>query len=970
MAITYGKKDNVFKQYGKPSLLLDFARRKKLLDTVSKKNPITFTRASSVATYVDSDGLIKKAPVNLALYSEQIDNGYWLKTRTEVSANQIIAPDGKQTADKLYETTANGSHNINKTIFSSSGTFTFSAYLKKGERRYVSLVLPVGLNDFAAAMFDLEDGVVTDSLSRGSQVLDNFKMESVGNGWFRCSITGTCTSAPGVTITLSNSSTLPTSYYGANLYTGTYGSGVYVWGIQAEEADPATMAPTEYIKTTSTISGAPRFDHEPTSGNLTTNLLLYSEMLDTVWASAGTGTTVNSNATTAPDGTLTADEVVALAGSASSRRQTLSTTPVSDIYTFSFWVKASTSTTMRFGIYNGSFIASSATVLSGSGSITGSSIFTITGLDSGWTKVSVTTSAAIPAISTQVYFYPGASPASAGESVYLWGIQFEKSSSAGTYVRTLGETRSISDARAESKGLLIEEARTNAITNSEDLSGAFLTNVGTGVAPSRTLNYGVAPDGTQTAERFVFDRGGGTTASDYSMARLASFSYTIGDFYYYTLYVKAVSGSQNVLMYAAGGSPGVVITTATVTDTEWKRIEVKGNVSTSGVGTLDLWFGTRGTYGGDDELDVLLWGLQAEEGVSFPTSYIPTNGSTVQRTADIATIEGNDFKRTNLLEYSEQFNQSPWVTARLRTVVADATTAPNGTTTADYIEQQAGQTNAGGIYVAKSLTASDTISVYAKAAEKSFLRIQIVGGCYAYFDLSNCTVGTTGGSGFVSASIENVGNGWCRLILTQSLVSNPLLVVFYLADADNNTTVTDSGGVYLWGAQFERSAYPTDYIPTTTTSASAYSWANEEAGTMLCEYNKFAPNERQNRNAWTMDYDGSNYIGVFADYAYNDNIFVTVKRSAGGEAYYNGTSKPSASTDIKISYSYTTLTSSVSTNAGSVGAINNSALPDMDRLTIGARYINTTPLNGHIKKMTYWNSALSGSALQLMTGDE
>jgi hypothetical protein len=42
----------------------------------------------------------------------------------------------------------------------------------------------------------------------------------------------------------------------------------------------------------------------------------------------------------------------------------------------------------------------------------------------------------------------------------------------------------------------------------------------------------------------------------------------------------------------------------------------------------------------------------------------------------------------------------------------------------------------------------------------------------------------------------------------------------YLADTGSRT-VTDSGGIYLWGAQLEQSATVGEYIPTTSTINSA-----------------------------------------------------------------------------------------------------------------------------------------------------
>ena len=57
----------------------------------------------------------------------------------------------------------------------------------------------------------------------------------------------------------------------------------------------------------------------------------------------------------------------------------------------------------------------------------------------------------------------------------------------------------------------------------------------------------------------------------------------------------------------------------------------------------------QSSYPGDGSSSVTLFGLQLEAG-SFPTSYIPTSGSTVTRSADVASITGTNF--------SSWYNQS------------------------------------------------------------------------------------------------------------------------------------------------------------------------------------------------------------------------------------------------------------------------------------------------------------------------
>ena len=181
----------------------------------------------------------------------------------------------------------------------------------------------------------------------------------------------------------------------------------------------------------------------------------------------------------------------------------------------------------------------------------------------------------------------------------------------------------------------------------------------------------------------------------------------------------------------------------------------------------------------------------------------------------------------NLLQYSQEFNESYYQQLR-STVSANATTAPDGTSTADALTQATGQTTSGAVYLAANIAYSAStyiFSVFAKPNGKDFIRLAMIDGGSTfrecYFDVNNGTVGTAsnGAVGTITAS----ANGYyrCSVAYTFSSAStmNPRI---FLADTNNSSTVVDSGGLYIWGAQLEQRSSVTAYTPTTTQPITNY----------------------------------------------------------------------------------------------------------------------------------------------------
>ena len=216
---------------------------------------------STTGTYCRSDGLLASAAVDVArigydpitlacrgiliepsrtnylLRSQEFDNASWTKTRSAVTANADIAPDGTTTADKLAEdTTVNDSHYVSQSYTKTSTTevqpYSASVWIKAAGRTQVRLRAEGSALNFAYAVFDLTLGTASVTSAAGQYDNLSARVEAWPRGWYRCildfRVNNDGESAVQFAVYLLGAASAPS-------YSGDGTSGVYVWGAQLEK---------------------------------------------------------------------------------------------------------------------------------------------------------------------------------------------------------------------------------------------------------------------------------------------------------------------------------------------------------------------------------------------------------------------------------------------------------------------------------------------------------------------------------------------------------------------------------------------------------------------------------------------------------------------------------------------------------------------------------------------------------------
>lgn len=285
------------------------------------------------------------------------------------------------------------------------------------------------------------------------------------------------------------------------------------------------------------------------------------------------------------------------------------------------------------------------------GTITSSYPNEIVDVGNGWFRISISYLTTIRPWQIQAFPDDTYSTHTTSGNYFVWGAMLNYGDTTKTYIKTTDRLNipRLDYTNRDCPQLLIEKQATNLVTYSEDLDSNTKLNV---VVTSNDI---ISPDGTQNADKLET-----TSSNSYKLLKTNSISFVSGNRYAFSFFAKKGTTdfiqliTTNTLFGATSEwanfdlNNGVVSLDnyggASIEDygNGWYRCQMISTCVSSGT---DGWFVsviTSGTSARAENttsvVDIYVWGLQVESKYGNqgykPTSYIPTNGTSVTRNYD------------------------------------------------------------------------------------------------------------------------------------------------------------------------------------------------------------------------------------------------------------------------------------------------------------------------------------------------
>ena len=344
-------------------------------------------------------------------------------------------------------------------------------------------------------------------------------------------------------------------------------------------------------------------------------------------------------------------------------------------------------------------------------------------------------------------------------------------------------------------------------------------------------------------------------------------------------------------------------------------------------------------------------------------------------------------QRSNLITQSNDFSNASWTKGNNPTITTNIAIAPDGTLTADGIQDTDGA-NLKAVYESASVNSNSTttLSVFVKkeSTKVNFggLMLLYSGGTikyvYGIIDEVNgtITIAPESNIGSSSAKVEDYGTYWrFTLTGTDNGGNTTARFQYYASFSTNGANVTGNsiGSVRtLWGAQLEQGSYATSYIPTqgsaVTRGADACNNGGNEQVINSTEgvlYAEFKNTDTSNYKLMSIS-DGTGNNRVFVGTRLN-NGYIYYFVVAGGTTQASYISTQLADNFTKVAVKFKANDFSFWINGLKVSTDLSGSVP------IGLNVIQfnggsgTLDFNGNVKDVRVYNTALTDTELQALT---
>jgi hypothetical protein len=499
---------------------------------------LAFTRASN-GTRINSQGLVEVVPWNLFQQSENFPNAIWTKSTLTFNST-VTAPNGTSTAQN-YSTAGAYSYVLQTITVSSGEYYTVSCYLK-----YTSGVGSISIgytdapsNNFIRVDANLINGTIGSVSYGGNGANGTATITSVGDGWYRVTVSGT--------LTIGNAGLIVSNLaLGATTFS--------IWGAQLNIGSTAKP----YFPTTDRLN-VPRLTYQNGGGGCpslllekqSTNYILQSQNFTTFWSFANLLYTANQ--AISPDGTQNATKLDNTTGTGQHRYFQLAFTGLTnETISFSIYAKQGTHRYISWGITDDSNYRGQVVVDLQTGTITDQftasatlSNLSVVSQGNGWYRISGTVAVSANYAGGNAYGFglmlnsaswSTASYTGTETYFYGWGAQAELSSYPTTYIPTTSSSATrvadacfktgISSLIGQTEGVIfydgvltgISNLYANLINSEKNITGSFSIGqrISTGailcgffVGGSQIINFdtGTYALGTRTKIAFAYKSG-------------------------------------------------------------------------------------------------------------------------------------------------------------------------------------------------------------------------------------------------------------------------------------------------------------------------------------------------------------------------------------------------------------------------------------------------------------------------------